>query len=138
MSVNNTGLNRDPLVGDVDCKDAVHTGEADDNPTLGWERAAGKSGASTSGNKGNAMLGTDANDRLNFVLGAWQDNRGGYSAKCSQPIAFVRLELISFRDNSILTDHGTKVREHKLGEELPFEFSRIRGLVQHSYLVYRN
>ena len=137
MGVDHTRLDGDSLVGDVDRKNAVHAGEADDNATRGWERAAGKSGACASGNKGNAMLGTDADDRLNFVLGARQDNRRGYSAKCSQSIAFVRLELISLRDNSVLTDDGTKVCQHTLGEELLFEFSRIRELVQHSCLVCR-
>jgi hypothetical protein len=52
----------------------VHAREADDNAARGWERAARQSGAGTPGNEGDAMLGTDADDGLNFFPGSRQHN----------------------------------------------------------------
>ena len=74
MAIDDAGLNGDPLVGDVDGEDTVHAGEADDDAACGWERATRESGAGAPGNKGDAMLGTDADDGLNFVPGAGQDH----------------------------------------------------------------
>jgi hypothetical protein len=36
MAIDDAGLNCDSLVGNVDCKDTVHAGEADDNAARGW------------------------------------------------------------------------------------------------------
>jgi hypothetical protein len=109
MAVDNAGFNSDPLVGDVDCKDTVHSREADDDATRERECAARESGAGAPGNKRNAMLGTDADDCLNFLPGSRQDNRGRYGTKSGEPIALVCLELISLHDDSIVADHRTKV-----------------------------
>jgi hypothetical protein len=57
-------------------KDTVHTGEAQDNTVRGWKRAARESSAGTPGNEGDAMLGTDADDGLNFIPGSRQHNGG--------------------------------------------------------------
>jgi len=76
MAIDDTRLDCDPLVGDVDCKDTVHARKADDNTARGWQRAARESGAGSPGNKRDAMLGTDADDGLNFFPGSRQDDGG--------------------------------------------------------------
>ena len=81
MCVDDAGLDGDSLIGNVDGEDAVHSGEADHDATGEWKCAAGESGAGASGDKGNAMVGTDADDGLNFFARARQDNRGRQSTK---------------------------------------------------------
>ena len=63
-------------VGEIDFEDFVHAGEADDDAFRSRQRAAGESCASASGDERDAMPGTDANDGLNLVPGARQDNGG--------------------------------------------------------------
>jgi hypothetical protein len=112
MSIDNAWFDGDALVGDIDCKDAVHSRKADYDSTLSWKRAARESGAGSASNKGDAMSSTDSDDGLHFVSGSRQHYCGRQSAKCGKAIAFICLKLISLNDNSIRTNDSAKLSKH--------------------------
>jgi hypothetical protein len=77
MGIDDTWFDRDSLVWNIDRKNAVHTGEADDNAVRRWERTPRESGAGSTSDKGDAMLSADADDCLYFVSRSRQHYGGG-------------------------------------------------------------
>ena len=83
-------------------------------------------------------MSADENDCLYLVFGARQNDGGGQSTKSSQPIAFVRLKLVTLYDNSLIADDYPEVGQYSLREDSLFEFGGIWRSTRHSHLVRRH
>ncbi len=106
VGVDDAGLDGDLLVGEVDVEDAVHAGEADDDGAGGGKRSAAESGAGSAGDEGDVVLRADADDGLDLLGAAREDDGGGRDAEGGEAVALVGLELVGRGDEAGLARVG--------------------------------
>jgi hypothetical protein len=101
MRIDDSRFNHHQPVGEIYLKDSIHARQANDHAALGRKRAPAQPCARSAAHERNLVARADADNLLNCLSGARQDDRGRHYAKIGEAVALVGLQLILRGDEAV-------------------------------------
>ena len=111
VEIDDAGFDGNASVGNVHFENAVHASKAEDYPVFDWECAAAEAGAGTARDERKFFAVAETQDGLNLLGGGRKQDGAREDAKIREAIAFVGVAFFERRDETAITDDGTKFVE---------------------------
>jgi hypothetical protein len=116
LRVRYSGFDGDAGVVEVDCEDAVHARERDDDAAFLRERSSAEARSGAAGDEGDFVFCADADGGLDFGGGAGEDYCPGEGSEVGEAVALVGLELVGLLDEATVANGGAEFGEDDLSE----------------------
>src|SRR4051812_32194794 len=115
LEVGHAGLDDDATVWNVDRQDAIEPGQADDDATGHRQRAAGQSGAVTTGDEWNALARAQPDNALHLFCRLRQHHDRWSLAQMPKRIALVGEQLQRLVQDAFRTADPAQLFEYRVG-----------------------
>jgi len=98
VKIDDAGLDDDAGVLEIDCEDAVHAREADDDPVFDGHRAAAEPGAGAASDERNFFAMAETENGLDLGGGVRKKDGARHGAEIGESVAFVGVEFVGGSD----------------------------------------